>query len=664
MKPDFSGYATKVNIRCSDGKTIMPDAFMHHDQTRVPLVWQHMHDDPANVLGHAILEHRADGTYARAYFNGSEKALEAKELVRHGDVNMMSIYANRLVKQGQNVVHGNICEVSLVLAGANPGAMIENVNIQHSDGTTGVIDEEAVIYSGLTLEHADNSTEGAPTVATGKTVADVIETMDKDQKDVLEFMVSEALENGGGDDDLEQSGMIDGEQFVEDLTESITHSITEGLTTEMRNLFATASEGSTLQHSALNGSAMGGSQKLEHSQVGTIMKFADRKSTKLSEAILAHADDYGITDIELLFPDARATSASPELLARQADWVPQVLNATKQAPYAKIKSIVADLTGEQARARGYVTGNQKTDEVISLLRRSTGPTTIYKKQKLDRDNIIDITDFDVVVWLKWEIRFMLNEEIARAILVGDGRSINSDDKIADPAGALSGDGIRSILLDNDLYAHKLELDANVSDDDIIDAVTLSRTDYRGSGNPTYYTTDKSLTRLLLLKDKMGRRLYDTEAALASALRVKTIVSVPVMEEYANLVGIVVNLIDYTVGTNKGGEISFFEDFDLDFNQNKYLMETRMSGALTKPKSAIVITREQGTEVTSVTAPSFNGTTNTISIPTTPGVDYTIGGDIKTGSVVITDDTTVNASAKAGYYLPSGATRQWTYSFTE
>jgi hypothetical protein len=709
MVADFSGYATKNGLVCSDGRTIMPDAFKEHDGFTVPLVWQHMHDSSENVLGHAILENRPDGVYTYGFFNGTPAGQNAKELVRHGDVVALSIFANKLIQQGKNVLHGAIREVSLVLSGANPGALIDNVNLAHSDGGYETIEDEAVIYTGLTLEHADVPTPGD---ATDPTVQDIIDTLNEEQKTAVYFLVGEAInaasaDNGGTvthsaeDEEVVDAPAVDapavdapavdapavdapavdapvgtdvpvvvdvpvdGTNIVEaDASTAVNNESTEVNTlvvsddiqhqegTEMtRNVFQSNDEAATPMR-----------ETLTHAQIDTILTDA-RKSGSLKEAFLAHAGEYGITNISLLFPDAQAVSSMPDLIARQAAWVPAVLDATKHAPFAKIKSLSADLTAAEARAKGYVKGAEKTDEVIQMLRRTTGPTTVYKKQKLDRDDVLDITDFDVIAWLKWEIRFMLNEEIARAILIGDGRSAISPDKIKDPAGTVDGIGIRSIANDAPLYAITVMLAANVSADVMVDEITRSRTAYRGSGSPSLYTTDTVLTDLLLLKDKMGRRLYDTEAALASALRVSSIVSVAVLEEIPDILGIIVNLVDYTIGANKGGELSFFEDFDIDFNQQKYLLETRISGALTKPKSAIVIRRQVGTLATAA-APSFDGPTNTITVPTVAGVVYTINDVVAAaGPVVITVTTEVVAVPDTGYYLAANTTNRWTFTHT-
>lgn len=681
---DFSGYATKNGLKCSDGRTIMAGAFQHTDKNRVPLVWQHQHNEATNVLGHAILEAREDGIYAHGFFNDSEMGKHAKQMVKHGDITALSIYANNLSQQGKDVLHGDIREVSLVLSGANPGALIDSVNLAH-----GYMDEEteAIIYTGLTLTHKDQGETVASAATESKkdedlTVKEVFETLTEVQKQVVYFMLGEVADDADDADDADSKKGDDEAKHSDDDLNAIFHSMTESQQKAVhlmlgealkKNESTTTNDSDIIQHQEGTNvthifdqtqQASGAARNtLSHAQIQTIVEDGIKLGS-FKESFLQHAGEYGITNIDLLFPDAKATSSSPELLARQAEWVPLVLNATKKAPFGKIKSIVADLTAAEARAKGYIKGKQKVDEVIALLRRTTGPTTVYKKQKLDRDDLIDITDFDVVAWLKWEIRFMLNEELARAILVGDGRSSMSDDKIKDPAGSTDGVGIRSIYNDNEMYAHKVELQANVSASNIIDSISRSRTAYRGSGNPTFYTTDTIVTDLLLLKDKMGRRLYETMEALASALRVKEIVAVEVLEETPNLVGIMVNLVDYTLGSNKGGEINFFEDFDIDFNQNKYLMETRVSGALTKPKSAVVITREQG-ELVAPTAPSFNGVNNTITIPSKTGVEYFIDDAVvAAGAKVITADTTVTAAPAAGHYFAANTNNSWSFTYTD
>jgi HK97 family phage prohead protease len=730
MLPDFTGYATRFDRECSDGRTIKHGAFAHQDKEQVPLVWMHQHDSPGNVLGHAILHHREDGVYTEAYFNETTSGQEAKELVRHGDIKALSIFANRLKQNGANVVHGNITEVSLVYKGANPEAFILDVNLQHSGDGTDTMFGEVIIHwdeapTVPTLEHKEPAAmpEPKPEAKDGgadETVADIVESMTPKQKTVLYALVSQAASGDVKHMDADEEGDVI--LHVEDSDEEIdVEAVLESLTPVQMDVFealigealspdeesnveanvadskdsaehsddSTESEDKTevdsdvdsekLQHnqegsanmkytafdsSATGGTAVAERKTLSHADVAEINSLAKEKGSfkKAYESFTLNHADYGIENIDVLFPDARVSSQQPELISRQTEWVAQVLGATKHSPFAKVKTILADLTAEEARAKGYTKGTLKKDEVVVLLQRSTSPATIYKKQKLDRDDVIDITDIDIITWLKWEIRFMLNEEIARAVLIGDGRNVGHADKIKDPQGQTEGTGIRSIANDHDLYAHKVQLAANVSPDVMIDEITRARTNYRGSGSPVFYSTDANLTEMLLLKDKMGRRLYETEAALASAIRVKEIVPVEPMGEDPTLIGIIVNLIDYTLGTNKGGEITSFEDFDIDFNQYKYLMETRMSGALTKPKSALVIRRDQGIEATA-TAPTFVTGTNTITIPTVTGVEYTIDGEVVTGSVVITVTTDVVAEPITGYYLAPLSTRNWTFSYT-
>lgn len=666
MVPDFSGYATKSGLRCSDGRTIMPGAFADQDGTKVPLVWQHGHSDPNNVLGHAVLENRDDGVYAYGFFNDSDAASTARSLVKHGDITAMSIFANRLVEKSRNVMHGFIREVSLVLSGANPGALIDNVNIQHSDGYTEYLEDEAVIYTGLELEHADQSTtnnvsqeetEMAKNPNNGnnaggngeKTVQDVFDSMTEEQQNVVYYMIGAALEDAGVSADGDQANTEADDEEEEELAQSgfaadgtpyISHKEAFEMT---RNVFEMANQnnsGDSMQHSA----------SLSHSDVEDIVKDA-RKTGSLKEAFLEHADKYGIEDIDFLFPDARNIENSPEFLKRRDEWVSSVMSGIKKSPFSRIKSTVADITAEEARARGYVKGNLKKEEVIKLLRRKTEPTTIYKKQKLDRDDVLDITDLDVIAWIKAEMRMMLDEEVARAILIGDGRSEISDDKIDE-------DRIRPIALDDPMYAHRVTVPADADADAIIEALIRARSNYRGSGQPTLFTTLPNLTDMLLLKDKMGRRLYTSQDALASELMAKEIITVEPMEQ-TDIFAIYVNLNDYTAGADKGGEVSMFDDFDIDYNQHKYLIETRMSGALTKPKSAVVVRRQLGT-LAIPKSPSFNSNTNTVTIPKIDGVEYTIEGSPVTGDKVITSTTEVDARAKSGYYFAPNTVANWTF----
>ena len=561
MDYDFSGWATKANLKCSDGRVIMKDAFRDNDGKTVPLVWNHQHNDVNEVLGHAMLENRDDGVYAYCSLNDSDSGQTAKELIKHGDVNSLSIYANQLKQKSNQVIHGNIREVSLVLAGANPGAFIDSI-IMHGEES----DEEAVIYNdaeGLELSHADKPEQikeepkMADKPAEEKTVKDVFDTLTEEQKTVVYAIIGQALEDAGVGDETDDEEESDMKHNVFDQD------------TQQEN---------TLSHDAME----------------TILNDGKRYGS-LKESFLAHAGDYGIDNIDYLFPDAQTMNNTPEFIQRDMGWVNTVMNGVHHTPFSRIKSVFADITEDEARARGYMKGKLKKEEVFSLLKRTTTPTTIYKKQKLDRDDVIDITDFDVVAWLKSEMRMMLDEEIARAILIGDGRLSSSDDKINEQ-------NIRPIYNDAELYTiqAKVTVASTATDDDkakaVIKAAVKARKDYKGSGNPTFFTTEDFLTDALLLEDTLGHRMYKTAAEVASAMRVSNIVTVPVMEGQkgvgnGDLIGIIVNLNDYNVGADKGGAVNMFDDFDIDYNQQKYLIETRCSGALTKPKSAIAIEME-------------------------------------------------------------------------
>lgn len=662
MEADFGGYATKANMRCSDGVTIMKDAFKHNDKKIVPLVWQHDYNTPENILGHAVLENREDGVYAYGYFNDTPTAQTAKQLIKHKDINALSIRANELKKQGQNVLHGEIREVSLVLAGANPGAFIDNVTIQHDDGYT-ELDDEATIFTGLTIQHNDNTGDNVSTktseTAGDKTVKDVYESMTDEQKQVVHFLVGEALEEGGDDDDNQDDNEAKHQDKAETPGEELKHNEKGGEMTA--NVFEQNGRG-------------GGAPKatLTHSQLTAIVEDA-KKMGSFKESFLKHAAEYGIEDIDILFPEAKTLQNSPELVTRRMEWVSTVLNGIRKNPFSRIKSVSADVTHDEARALGYVKGNLKKEEWFGLTSRITTPTTIYKKQKLDRDDIVDITDLDVVAWLKAEMRLMVDEEIARAVLVGDGRPVEiggepNPDKIKEPVNQFGeGAGIRSIANDHEFYSHKVVVPANVYGDDLVEAILRNRKYYRGSGNPTMFTTEDVLTDLLLVKDKFGRRLYANQADLESALRVSKIVPVEVMEsqsvEGGELLAILVNLSDYTLGADRGGQLAMFDDFDIDYNQYKYLMETRLSGALTKFKSALVVSRASGTQVFPL-APTFDAETNTITIPSVTGVTYTIDDEPETGDVVIEEDTTVVASPDEGYYFPGNVPTQWTFEYVE
>ena len=561
---DFSGWATKNDLKCSDGRTIRKDAFKDCDGMTVPLVWNHDHTEAFNVLGHAELENRPEGVFTYGYLNDTEMGRHARELVRHGDITSLSIYANKLQQVGGNVMHGVIREVSLVLAPANPGAHITDV-IEHSDIMGDYEDGDAYIECGdaPVLRHEEESKpeeelkhndEGENKMAE-KTLKDVIDTMTEEQKEAMYTVVGLALEENTGEDEED---------------DDMKH-----------NVFDNDKEENTLTHA----------------EMAEILADGKRYGS-LKESFLQH----GIDNIETLFHDNKAMTNQPEFYKRDMSWVDTVMNGVHHTPFSRIKSTYADITADEARAKGYVKGNVKVEEVISVLKRTTNPTTIYKKQKLDRDDVIDITDFDVVSWLKGEMRMMLNEELARAFLVGDGRSPAADDKINEG-------NIRPIWTDDDVYTIKqlVTVAQNATDDAkakaIIRAAVKSRKDYKGSGNTVFFTTEDYLTDMLLMEDSTGRIIYDSLDKLATAMRVRKIVTVPVMEGLHrtvgaathDLVGIIVDLSDYNVGADKGGAVNMFDDFDIDYNAQKYLIETRCSGALTKPKSAIAIemTTSQG-----------------------------------------------------------------------
>ena len=587
---DFSGYATRVDLKCSDGAIIREDAFKHQNGETVPLVWQHLHNGPENILGHAMLEHRKDGVYAYASFNDSEQGRNAKELVRHGDVKALSIYANKLVRRGVDVLHGAIREVSLVLSGANPGAYIDNVVIAHGDSYE-TSEDEAIIYTGLsfetqaeTIEHADDSKE--PDMAE-KTVGDIFETLTEEQKNVVYYMIGEALSEAGADDDdeAEHSAFYENDDYI-------SHNDGEETITMTRNVF----------ESLAHGTPMDEGLTLSHSDIKSIFADGERKNS-LKEAVIAHATTYGIENIDMLFPDAQTIGNRPEFVKRRTEWVASVLTDTHHSPFSRIKTILADITEDDARAKGYIKASMKKEEWFTLAKRVTTPQTVYKKQKLDRNDILDITDFDVVIWVKEEMRLMLDEEIAAAALVGDGRSAGDPDKIKSPSPTADGEGIRAIALDASYYAYKVEWDAaDANDVPFVDRVMTSLVDYTGSGSPKLYTSPQILAGLLVERDTLGRRMYSSRAELATAMGVSAIVDIPAsilaranFETTAGAVttthslkGIVANLRDYTFGSDAGGKTTLFDDFDIDFNQQKYLLEARLSGTLTKPFSAATL----------------------------------------------------------------------------
>lgn len=590
-KYDFHGWATRNDLRCSDGRIIRRDAFKHCDGKIVPLVWNHRHDDPTNVLGHALLENREDGVYAYCAFNDSEAGKAARLLVEHGDISALSIFANGLKQDGSNVLHGDIKEVSLVLAGANPGASIANV-IRHGE----TVEDEADIYTGedfivgmeedkKNIEHSDSDMKEKKEVdLDDKTVADVLKTFTPDQQKVLYQLVTDAL---AAKDEAQDEAQDETNEKKDENNKN------GGNNTMKHNVFDNSEQNeNVLQHDDFQ--AIISDAKRYGSMREAFENYAKDHDVDINE--LTHSADYGIENIGYLFSDDKAITREPIMVSRNMDWVAKFTNSVRHTPFSRIKSLFANITEDDARAKGYIKGNVKKEEVFTLLKRSTTPTTVYKKQKIDRDDVIDIVDFDVVAWLKREMRVMLDEEIARAALVGDGRVSSSDDKI-DPI------HIRPIWTDDDFYTIKQTVSVASSDNEstiaknFIKQCIKARKNYKGSGNPTLYTTEDMLTDMLLLEDTTGRVIYESTAKLATTLRVKEIVTVPVMENLTRtddnskvhtLLGIIVNPYDYTIGADKGGAVNMFDDFDIDYNQQKYLIETRCSGALTLPYSAIAV----------------------------------------------------------------------------
>jgi HK97 family phage prohead protease len=652
MVADFSGYVTKSGIKCSDGRVIMAHAFKGNDKQQVPLVWQHQHDAPDNVLGHVQLHNRDDGVWGEGFFNDTPAGQQAKALVLHKDINSLSIYANQLVQQAKNVVHGVIREVSLVLSGANPGAFIENINIAHGDDVPTISEEEAVIYSGELLEHGSMSTTvpgprqivmrpkaampAAPSSpdGSGPSVEDVFNTLSDEQKSVVYALVGATVQQGstGGDDPANIPTNKKGEDPV------------------TRNVF-----------DSKNGNdPKAAGNTLSHSDAQEIFAAA-RKGGSLKEAVEEYALAHGIDDISTLFPYDQAVTDTPEFISRRTQWVAGVLSGTRKTPFSRIRSWTADITQDEARAKGYIKGDLKKEEFFAVAKRITLPQTIYKKQKLDRDDIIDITDFDVVTWLQTEMRVMLDEELARAILVGDGREVDDTDKI-------NATNVRPIFGDDDMYVTNLNIDlsdAASSADEIVDQVVTAMRYYRGSGNPVLYTTMIYLSKMLLAKDTLGRRLYGTTQELSAALGVSGVVTCEALEQTPGLIGIIVNLSDYTIGADKGGQVSMFDFFDIDYNQFKYLMETRVSGAMTKYKGALTITEFTGAGgmLPNPTAPTFVKTTGVGTIPTTAHVTYVVvdPDDGSEGSALTAGAQTAIAAGESVHYRAKAAS---TYAFAD
>lgn len=614
IKADCSGWATKANMRCSDGRTILKNAFEECNGKTVPVVWNHEHDDPNAVLGHALLENRDDGVYAYITFNDTDSGRNAKMLVQHKDVDRLSIYANKLVQRGGDVIHGIIREVSLVLAGANPGAVIDTV-LAHGDNS----DVEGYIRSGEIIEvddeltHSDKDTQpeekkGEPQMAENNTNTSVLDDLTDEQKKVIQKMIDDAVKAAIKKEDSEvqhSDEKPDNEKTVADVYDTLTDEQKQlveiivgialeeaGVDTENNSSDDEEGGDKTMKHNAFDQETNTQDQEvLSHAEQMDILTEAKRTNRSLADTVLAH----GITNIDYMFPDAQKVENVPGFIKREDTWVTDVMNGVHKTPFSRIKSVFADITEDEARAKGYVKGNQKTDEVFKMLKRTTTPTTVYKKQSLDRDDMIDITDFDVVSWLKTEMRMMLNEELARAILVGDGRGSSVADKINEG-------NIRPIWTDDDVYTVKTAVAITKATTEeekarsFIKACIKSRKNYKGSGNPVMYMSEDMLTNCLLLEDTNKRVIYDTVEKLATALRVSKIVPVPVMEDLSRVVGadthilggIYVNLVDYNIGADKGGAVNMFDDFDIDYNKQKYLIETRCSGALIKPYSAVAI----------------------------------------------------------------------------
>lgn len=711
MTADFSGYATRNDLRCGDGRTILADAFKENDGQIVPLVWQHGHDDAENVLGHVKLENRADGVYCHAFFNSTAKGEHAKEMVRHGDVKYLSIFANQLVENIRDrvsgikdVVKGNIREVSLVLAGKNPGAYIDSVSIAH--GEDGEFwSEEAVITTGIELElaHADTATLEKP-----KDPALILDTLNEEQKTAVYFLLSQALtvesnvkhsdtdsdddadadtegegegdenvdadvvdadadaDNDSGDEDESDADESEGEadDTENEAGDAVQHDNTNQEDDSMtHNVFDQAKKGQTaIRHQA----------SLSHDDIKSIVDDAVNNTGSLKRSLENYVRQTGITvdgtlqhgieNIDYLFPDAKTLENSPAFISRRMEWVDQVLGAVRKSPFSRIKTITADITPDEARARGYIKGNMKNEEFFALSKRETTPQTIYKHQKLDRDDVIDIVDLDVVAWLKAEMKVMLDEELAGAILVGDGRSIGDDDKIKET-------NIRPIASDAELYVTTAYVnldDASSSIEELVDSVIESRKYYKGTGQPDFYTTEGIISKFLTVKDNFGRRIYSNLAEVAAVLRVGKIVPVEIMERVDDLVGIMVNLSDYTLGADRGGQATMFDDFDIQYNKLRYLIETRCSGALTQPKAALVFRKVAGASVLRVpVAPTFEA--NVVTVPTVTGVVYKDQDDntLTTGSpVTLTagDTLIVTATPASGSYFANNAEDEWIFEY--
>ena len=661
MKPDFSGYVTKAGLKCTDGRTIMPGAFKHQDGSKVPLVYQHNHDDHSQVMGHVILHDRPDGTWGEAFLNKDTLAGQnAKALVMHGDLDKFSIWAKNLVERGLDVHSGDIQEVSLVLAGANAGARVSNV-LAHSDFD----DDEEMMIVGFELTHADADEDGDKDESDdgeskdNPTVEDVLDTLSDDQRkavnSVIDGIVTEAIAEALEEEPQIQHDNLDSSKKGNEMSRNVFDQ-TKNDQKELKH-----SDVSSILSAAKGPGGEGGS--------GAVASLRDLVRSDSGRELM-HAADYGVENLEILFPDAKNIQNSPTFVDRRQDWVKAFMNGTRHTPFSRIKTMYADITAEEARAKGYLKGNEKIEEFFPVFKRTTGPGWVYKKQKLDRQDIIDITDFDVVAWMKAEMRGKLDEEIARAAMFGDGRDVTDPDKIQEPTGN-SGDGIRAIINEPSLYKTDIAvvLPASPSGADwnaLLDAVPAAREGYMGSGNLTAFMTYSQAASLLTIRDEFGHRMYRNLSEVAGDMDVSSIVRVPTALMPDDVLAIVLDLSDYNFGTNRGGEITLFDDFDIDFNQYKYLMETYLSGALVLPYSAQVYRKVTSASVTA-TAPTFvdgEDGTGVITVPKVTGVIYKIGGQPQpSGTVDVTDETVVTAVASPGYTLAAG-TSSWTFTPTD
>lgn len=688
MAPDFTGWATKNGLKCSDGRTIAPNAFEHQDMLEVPLVWQHGHDKIENVLGRVLLHNQPEGVRVEAYFNDTPAAQHAKQAVLHKDITQLSIWANDLLERAKTVLHGKIREVSLVLAGANPGALIDHGEgsfqgyvlahaVLHDAGEDLVLDDEYIIFSTEEIElvHDDSSTTESEEVVShaageGPTIEEVYNTMNDDQKELLSYLVTDALQTSqlAHSDATDDSTSTGGDGAAQHDSISTTTSGTPGATGET----TTTQEGNEnmaddgtqneVRHNVFDQSNTNGTAKGKHVMSHDDMKallVSAQTTGSLKEEIKGYALAHGVEALDILFPDAVNVNTAPEWISRQSEWAGEWLSNTRKTPMSRIKTHQADLTHEEARAKGYIKGDMKEEEYFPLLTRTTVPTTIYKKQTLDRDDWIDITDFDVAVWLKAEMRVMLNEEVARAGLIGDGRGISA-------AGKINEQNIRPIAKDNDLYATTVyvNMSGSAAFNKFVDAATRNRKYWKGTGLPNLYTTETYIAMALTLRDSLGRKIYKTLDELALELRVNKIIPVEAMDDDQTLIGIFVNPQDYVYGATRGGEVNLFDDFDIDFNKQKYLIETRCSGALVKVKSALVfrIGADEDTDI-GATAPVFDTDDFQLHIPHVTGVTYLneSGVDVSDSVITLTAGQVVQVFAKPadGYYLTEGV-HYWNY----